>query len=110
LSPTQPWVTRLVSAFSLSRNLTVKASISVAPTYYIRVSDTVVVSAFISTETETSSNCRRCLAMDVRVDSYNQPLSGTPQYVRIRTFIFVLHDTICYHNHNDNNPPFKKCR
>jgi hypothetical protein len=34
----------------------------------------------VSTETETSSNCRRCLAMDIRVDSYNQPLSGTPQY------------------------------
>jgi hypothetical protein len=52
----------------------------VVTTYYIRVSDTAVVSVFISAEAETSSNCGRCLAMDVRVDSNNQPLSGMPQY------------------------------
>jgi hypothetical protein len=58
--------------YSLPRNLTVKASVSVATTYYIRVSDAAVVSLFISAETETNSNCRRCLAMDVCFDSYNR--------------------------------------
>jgi hypothetical protein len=61
-------------AYSLPRNSTVRTSVSVVTTYYIRVSDAAVVSVLISAETETSSNCRRCLAMDVRVDSYNQPL------------------------------------
>jgi hypothetical protein len=63
---------QLLLAYSLPRNLTVKALISVVTTYYIRVSDAAVVSLFISAETETSFNCRRCLAMDVRVDSCNQ--------------------------------------
>jgi hypothetical protein len=71
---------QLPLAYSLRGNPTLKASISVVKTYYVRVSDAAVVSVFISAETETSSNCRRCLAMDVRVDSNNQPLSGTPQY------------------------------
>jgi hypothetical protein len=62
---------------------TVKAFIFVVTTYYVRVSDAAVVSVFISAETETSSNCRRCLVMDVRVDSNNQPLTGTPQYVEL---------------------------
>jgi hypothetical protein len=76
-------------AYSLPRNLTVKASVSVVTAYYIIVSDAAVVSAFISAETETNSNCRRFLAMDVRVDSYNQPLSGTPQYFGAKLrFIF----------------------
>jgi hypothetical protein len=44
----------------------------VVTTHYIPVSDAAVVSVFIFGETETSPNCRRCLAMDVRVDSYNQ--------------------------------------
>jgi NADPH-dependent ferric siderophore reductase len=65
-------------AYSLPQNPTVKASISVLTTYYVRVSDAAVVSVFISAETETVSNCRRCLAMDVRADSYNQ--ADTPQY------------------------------
>jgi hypothetical protein len=43
-------------AYSLPRNLTVKASISVVTTYSIRVSDAAVVSVFISAETEASSN------------------------------------------------------
>jgi hypothetical protein len=71
---------QLLLAYSLPRNLTVKASFSVVTTYYISVSDAAVVSVFISAETETSSNCRRCLAMDIRVDSYNPHSSGTPQY------------------------------
>jgi hypothetical protein len=72
--------TRLLLAYSLPRNLTVKASVSVVTTYCIRVSDAPVVSVFISAESETSSNYRRCLAIDVRVDSHNQALSSTPQY------------------------------
>jgi hypothetical protein len=47
---------QLLLAYSLPRNLTVKASISVVTTYYIRVSDAAVVSAFVSAETETNSN------------------------------------------------------
>jgi hypothetical protein len=43
-------------AYSLPRNPNVKASISVVTAYYILVSDAAVVSIFISTETETSSN------------------------------------------------------
>jgi hypothetical protein len=70
----------LLLVYSLPQNLTVKASVSVVMAYYIRVSDAAVVSVFISAETETSSNCRRCLAMDDRVDSNNQSLSRTPQY------------------------------
>jgi hypothetical protein len=63
---------QLLLAYSLPQNPTVKASISVVTTYYVRVSDAAivrlwtkttefffsnaaVVSAFISTETETSS-------------------------------------------------------
>jgi hypothetical protein len=61
---------QLLLAYSLLRNFTVKASASVVRTYYIRVSDAAVVSVFISAENKTSSNCRRCLAMDVRVDSF----------------------------------------
>jgi hypothetical protein len=86
----------LLLAYSLPRNLTVKASVSVVTTYYICTSDAGVVSVIISAETETSSNCRRCLAMDVRVDSYNQPLSGTPQYY-IYTFLCNF-----YSNFNSN--------
>jgi hypothetical protein len=74
---------QLLVACSLPRTLTVKASVSMVTAYYIRVSEAAVVSIFISAETETSSNCRRCLAMDVRVDSNNQPLSGTSQYIYI---------------------------
>jgi hypothetical protein len=59
-------------------NLTVKASVSVVTAYYVRVSDAAVVSVFISAETETSSNCRRCLAMDVRFDPYNQAFRRHP--------------------------------
>jgi hypothetical protein len=73
----------LLLAYSFPPNLTVKASVSVVTTYYIRVSDAGVVSVLISSETKASSNFRRCLAMDVSVDSYNQPLSGTPQYVNV---------------------------
>jgi hypothetical protein len=70
----------LLLAYSLLRNLTVKASVSVVTTYYMRVSDAAVVSVFISAKAETSSNCIRCLAMDDRVDSNNESLSRTPQY------------------------------
>jgi hypothetical protein len=72
---------QLLLAYSLPRNLVVKAYVSVLTTYYIRVSDTAVVTVFISAETETSSHFRRCLVMDFRVDSYNQPLSSTPHYM-----------------------------
>jgi hypothetical protein len=79
--PVEPFnFLHLLLVSSLPRNLTVNASVSVIPTYYISISNTVVVSVFITTETETSSNCRHCLAMDVHIDSYNQPLSGMPQY------------------------------
>jgi hypothetical protein len=71
---------QLLLAYSLPRSPTVKVSVSVVTTYHIRVSDAAVVSVFVSTETETSYNCRRCLAMDVRVASNNQSLTGTPQY------------------------------
>jgi hypothetical protein len=47
---------QLPLAYSLPRNPTVKASISVVTTYYVRVSDAEVVSVFVSAETETSSN------------------------------------------------------
>jgi hypothetical protein len=81
---------QLQLAYWLPLNLTVKASVSMVTTYYIRVSDPAVVSVFISTETETSSNCRRCLAMDVHVDSYDQPLSDTPHYLLAASFTFLL--------------------
>jgi hypothetical protein len=67
-------------AYSLLRNFTVKECVLVVTTYYVRISDAPVVSVFVSPETETRSNCRRCLAVEVRVYSNNQPLSGTPQY------------------------------
>jgi hypothetical protein len=83
--PVQPFnFLHLLLAYSLPRNLTVKASVSMVTTYYIRVSDAAVISVFISAETETSSNCRRCLTMDVLIDSYNPPLCGTPQYFYLR--------------------------
>jgi hypothetical protein len=47
---------QLPLANSLPRNSTVKASISVVTTYYVRVSDAAVVRVFVSAETETSSN------------------------------------------------------
>jgi hypothetical protein len=47
---------QLQLAYSLPRNLTVKASVSMVTTYYIRVSDAAVVSVCVSAETETSSN------------------------------------------------------
>jgi hypothetical protein len=47
---------QLSLAYSLLRNPTVKASISVVTIYYVRVSDAAVVSVFVSAETETSSN------------------------------------------------------
>jgi hypothetical protein len=78
----------LLLAYSLLWNLTVKASVPMVTTYYIRLSNTEVVSVFISAETETSSNCRRCLAMDVRGDSNNQALNSTPQYLH-STFRFL---------------------
>jgi hypothetical protein len=81
---------RLPLAYSLPRNLTVKASVSVVTAYYVRVSGAALASAFISAETEKTSNCRRCLAMDVRVDSYNQPLSGTSHYIYIYFFPLAL--------------------
>jgi hypothetical protein len=71
---------QLPLAYSLPRNLTVKASVSMVTLHYVRVSDAAVVSIFISAETETNSNCIRCLAMDVHVDSNNQTLSGKLQY------------------------------
>jgi hypothetical protein len=81
------FATNLPLAYSLLQNLTVKASVSAVTAHYIRVSDAAVVSVFISAETETSSNFRRCLAMDVRVDSCNQPLSGRPhKYIYIWLF------------------------
>jgi hypothetical protein len=76
----------LLLAYSLPRNLTVKASVSVVTTYYIRVSDEVVVSVFISAETETNFNCRRYLAMDDRFDWNNQFLNGTPHYFSSRSW------------------------
>jgi hypothetical protein len=71
---------QLPLAYALLQNPTVKASVSMVTAYYIRVSEEAVVSVLIIGETEISSNCIRCLAMDVRVDSCNQPLSGTPHY------------------------------
>jgi hypothetical protein len=47
---------RLLLAYSLPRNPTVKAAVSVVTAYYIRVSDAAVVSIFVSAETEISSN------------------------------------------------------
>jgi hypothetical protein len=47
---------QLLLAYSLPRNPTVKASISVVTAYYVVVSEAAVVSAFVSAETETSSN------------------------------------------------------
>jgi hypothetical protein len=77
---------QLPLAYSLPQTLTAQASVSVVTAHYIRVSDAAVVSVFISVETETNSNCRRCLAMDVRVNSNNKPLSGTPQYYLVDYF------------------------
>jgi hypothetical protein len=42
--------------YSLPQNPTVKASVSMVTVYYIRVSDAAVVSVFVSTESEISSN------------------------------------------------------
>jgi hypothetical protein len=97
---------QLLLTYSLPQNLTIKASVPVVTTYYISVSDTAVVSVFISAETETSSNCRRCLAMDVRVDSYNQPLSGTPQYKYVHVFkasIELKHKNDVYFLHHQKS-------
>jgi hypothetical protein len=47
---------QLPLAYSLPRNPTVKASISLVTTYYVRASDAAVISIFVSAETETSSN------------------------------------------------------
>jgi hypothetical protein len=47
---------QLLLVYSLPQNPTVKSSISVVTTYYVRVSDAAVVSVFISVESETSSN------------------------------------------------------
>jgi hypothetical protein len=47
---------QLPLAYSLPRNPTVKASISVVTIYYVRVFDAAVVRVFISVETETSYN------------------------------------------------------
>jgi hypothetical protein len=47
---------QLPLAYSLPRNLSVKASISVVTVYYVCVSDSAVVSVFVSAETEKNSN------------------------------------------------------
>jgi hypothetical protein len=56
LNPLNPSIScfpmQLLLAYSLPRNPTVKSSISLVTTYYIRVSDRAVVSIFISAETE----------------------------------------------------------
>jgi hypothetical protein len=47
---------QLLLAYLLPWNPTVKASISVITTYYVRVFNAAVVSVFVSAEIETSSN------------------------------------------------------
>jgi hypothetical protein len=47
---------QLPLAIRFPRNPTVKASVSVVTTYYVRVSDAAVISVLVSAETETSSN------------------------------------------------------
>jgi hypothetical protein len=47
---------QLSLAYSLPRNPTLKASISVVTAYYVRISDAAVVVVFVSAEAETSSN------------------------------------------------------
>jgi hypothetical protein len=47
---------QLPLVYSLPRNPTIKASVAVVMAYYVHISNTTVVSIFVSTETETSSN------------------------------------------------------